>query len=75
MTGSQDTDRPMLRVIAGGEPTGEEVAALVAALTLVTKRASVPALPVRSRWGSREAGLRRPLHPGPDAWRAASRTR
>jgi hypothetical protein len=46
------TDEPRLRVIAGGEPTDEELAALVAVLTA---RASAPALQPRP--------LRQPLSP------------
>ena len=61
--------RPVLRVVRGN-PTPEQLAALVA---VVASRGSAaepePAVP--SRWASRAAGLRRPLTPGPGAWRAS----
>ena len=65
-------EAPLLRVIRGGEPTAEELAALVAAITTATATAeSEP--PRRSRWNDRAGHLRRPLHPGPGAWVAAAR--
>ncbi|ASO22559.1 Ser/Thr protein kinase RdoA (MazF antagonist) [Actinoalloteichus hoggarensis] len=62
--------RPVLRIIRG-EPDDVELAALTAVL------ASLPAAappvtdpePARSGWADRAASLRRPLFPGPDAWR------
>lgn len=60
-----------MRVVRGN-PSDEEVAALVVALRL---RAPAPAderTPV-SGWARREDLLRRPLHPGPGAWRASAR--
>lgn len=73
MSGPDQADdapaRPLLRVVRGN-PTPEELAALVA---VVASRASVvepePASP--PPWASRAAGLRRPLTPGPGAWRAS----
>ncbi|HWC34986.1 MAG TPA: acyl-CoA carboxylase subunit epsilon [Mycobacteriales bacterium] len=47
-----DDNRPSLRVISGGEPTDEELAALVAVLT--ARPAAAPADP---------PSLRRPLPP------------
>ena len=58
----------LLRVVRG-EPSAEELAALVA---VVVARASAPApvaAPVRSLWG--RPVLRTPLSPGPGAWRAS----
>jgi hypothetical protein len=74
MSGGPDDSRPLLRVIAGGDPTDEEVAALVAAFAVVAARAA-PELGSAggSRWASRQQALRRPLHPGPGAWRASAR--
>ena len=63
---------PLLRVVGGGEPTAEELAALVAAVTTMAT-AEDRRTPVRSRWNDRRAQLRRPLHPGPGAWVAAAR--
>ena len=69
-----DDARPVLRVIAGGRPTDEEVAALVAAFAVVTSRAKTGSDGAGgSRWAARQEALRRPLHPGPGAWRASAR--
>jgi hypothetical protein len=54
-----------------GNPTPEELAAVVA--VLAARPAGAPeeeAAPV-SRWNDRAAALRTPLHPGPGAWHAA----
>jgi hypothetical protein len=61
--------RPLLRVVRGN-PTPEELAAVLA---VVTSRGSAPepAPAPPSRWASRRAALRRPLVPGPGAWRAS----
>ena len=56
----------MIRVVRGG-PSDEELAALVVALRSRRPAARKPE-PV-SGWARREDLLRRPLHPGPDAWR------
>ncbi|HVU71594.1 MAG TPA: acyl-CoA carboxylase subunit epsilon [Mycobacteriales bacterium] len=75
MSDSEGTpERPLLRVVRG-DPTPEELAALVA---VVAARASGGAEPEPERpspWASKAAGLRRPLHPGPGAWVASARTR
>ncbi|CAN5488417.1 acyl-CoA carboxylase subunit epsilon [soil metagenome] len=65
-----ETERPLLRVVRG-EPTHEELAALVA---VVAARASVA--PGRSSgddsvWSDRGRLVRAPLHAGPGAWRAS----
>ena len=68
---------PLLRVVRG-EPTAEELAALVGVLAALAARA-VPA-PGRTPsaggvggWADRRAGVRRPLPHGPGGWRAAAR--
>ncbi|HWH30484.1 MAG TPA: acyl-CoA carboxylase subunit epsilon [Mycobacteriales bacterium] len=61
--------RPLLRVVRGN-PTPEEIAALVAVLALRGPAVEPEPVPP-SRWASRAAGLRRPLSPGPGAWRAS----
>ncbi len=73
MTVSDEAGRPpgppVLRVIRG-DATPAEIAALVAVLM-----SSPPGddeaspSPTRSAWAGRPALLRRPLHPGPGAWR------
>jgi hypothetical protein len=68
----ESTPRPVLRIVRG-EPSDAELAALLA---VVAARSGVPAAPepeVPSAWRNREALLRKPLHPGPGAWRASAR--
>jgi hypothetical protein len=62
---------PALRVVRGNA-TPEEIAALVA--VLVSRPGDdepSPAAP-RSAWADRSGQLRRPLHPGPGAWRRSA---
>ena len=63
----------MLRVVRG-EPTEAELAALV---TVLAARSAAAASTVdnvrhRSAWNDPAARLRRPLRPGPDAWRRSA---
>jgi hypothetical protein len=64
-------DAPLLRVVKG-DPSPEELAALVAVLAA---RSSAPTGAGSARgmaqWADRAAGLRRPLAHGPHAWRAS----
>ena len=72
MTEGDGSDvRPLLRVVHG-QPTDEELAAL---LTVVTARAeaSPQRARVRSAWGDPARQVRRPLAHGPDAWRLSQR--
>ena len=64
---------PLLRVVHGGEPSPEEVAALVAAIQLRRAATAPPAEIRASRWASRRALLRSPLASGPGAWVASAR--
>ena len=60
---------PVLRVIRG-DATPEEIAAVVAVLlSRAAADAPSPARPAPSAWADRSRLLRRPVHPGPDAWR------
>ena len=60
---------PVLRVIRG-DATPEEIAAVVAVLLARPAIADGPAArPAPSAWADRSRLLRRPLFPGPDAWR------
>ncbi len=69
---------PVLRIVAG-HPTDEEVAALTAALAVklaASARARATAAarrPARSAWAARDQQLRKPLTPGPGAWRRSGR--
>jgi hypothetical protein len=66
-----DPERPVLRVVRG-DAAPEEIAAVVA--VLLSRPAFVEAPPRRapSAWADRSRQLRRPLHPGPDAWRRSA---
>lgn len=76
MTGTETpTTVPVPVVVRRGHPTPEELAALVAALTVVARHtaAQQEAAPVPvSRWGTR-VGLRSPMAYGPGAWQAGLR--
>jgi hypothetical protein len=61
-----------LRVVRG-DPTDEELAALVVVLqALATAPATGPPAPARRAWAAPRDAVRRPLVPGPGAWRASS---
>jgi hypothetical protein len=61
-----------MRIEVSGSPTAEELAAVVAVLTAASSAApAAEEQPVPSRWNDRAALLRRPLFPGPNAWRSA----
>ena len=71
----QQLSRRVLRVIRGN-PTAEELAALV---TVIAARARQQAAagarggpPAPSAWADRARLVRRPLYPGPGAWRASN---
>jgi hypothetical protein len=68
--------RPLLRVVRGA-PDDVELAALAAvvATALSAPAAPEPAPATRSLWADRAALLRRPLTPGPNAWRGSALTR
>lgn len=73
MSDSQ-ADAPVVTVVAGS-PTPEELAAIV---TVLTAAAAVPEpadersdLPPIGGWKSHAPTLRRPVHPGPGAWKYA----
>lgn len=57
-----------LRVVRGN-PSDEELAALVAVVTSL--RAGTDEEPARSAWSDRRALLRAPITHGPGAWRAS----
>ena len=60
--------RPLLRVVRG-DPTPEELAALIAVVSSRGGDVEEPA-PQRSLWG--RPSLRRPLTMGPGAWKASN---
>jgi acyl-CoA carboxylase epsilon subunit len=64
--------QPVFSVVKGS-PTDEEVAALVAVLTLGS-RSSEPEPDIRpSGWSAYWRTVRAPIIPGPDAWRMSAR--
>jgi hypothetical protein len=66
------TERPSLRVISGS-PTPEELAVLTAVVTAAAGGAAAPVERVRrGGWNDPTAQHRRPLIPGPNAWRASA---
>jgi hypothetical protein len=82
MTGDRSSEQPTLRVIRG-DATPEEIAAVVA--VLLSRRTAgleaadrdrapdrAAAAPRPSTWSDRPGLLRRPLHPGPGAWRRSA---
>jgi hypothetical protein len=75
MTEQEPQERPWLRVVRG-EPTAEELAALVAVLAAQQARASQAAAaadpPRRSAWGLPASAFRQPLRHGPGAWRRSA---
>jgi Acyl-CoA carboxylase epsilon subunit len=64
--------RPTLRIVRG-EPTAEELAVITALVSVAGGEADAPAQPLRGRWSDPAGQLRRPITPGPGAWRAALR--
>ncbi len=75
MTRSPDDDQPLsqplLRVVRG-DATPEEIAALVAVLMARSADTEAPGPPrsgQKNAWSDRSRLLRRPLSPGPGAWR------
>ena len=79
MTGSDDArdgtapERPVLRIVRG-DPTPEEVAALTAVLAAASGGSGDPGPDTgpASVWTERESLVRRPLTPGPGAWRTSA---
>lgn len=64
---------PALRVVSG-QPTADELAAVVVVLGAASARArgGPAAAPLRSQWAARSRLLRTPVAAGPGAWRASA---
>ena len=63
---------PILRVVHGN-PTPEELAALITAVTTRTSVVPTPAEPERAGdWAAYWRNTRQSLHPGPGRWRASA---
>jgi hypothetical protein len=65
------TEPPFLRVVRG-EPTAEELAALVAVLAARAAAGAGGRPRPRSAWADPATRLRMPLRPGPAAWRRSA---
>jgi hypothetical protein len=66
---------PLLRIVKGN-PSAEEVAALIAVVSSMASAAADAAAQQkapRPEWSARHRMLRRPLRHGPGAWRASAR--
>ena len=63
--------RPMLQIVKG-DPTAEEIAALVAVVAARAAAATPKERPRRSEWAGHERRVRRPVHPSPGGWRASA---
>ena len=67
-TSPEPTAPPLLTVVRG-EPTPEQLAALVAVLAARSGGAEPAPVAAAPLWSAPQ--LRSPLHPGPGAWRAS----
>jgi hypothetical protein len=71
VNGDRPASEPALRVVRG-DATPEEIAALVAVLLSRPRAGEEPPVHARSAWADRSSQLRRPLRPGPGAWRRSA---
>ena len=62
------SERPHLRVVRGN-PTDEEVAALLAVVSTLNTQQEPPPEPPKSAWADRRNLVRHPIPHGPTAWR------
>jgi hypothetical protein len=60
----------MLRIVRG-EPSDDELAALIAVLGGLASAAAEPPAP-RNAWANHAHRLRAPLHPSPGTWRSSA---
>jgi Acyl-CoA carboxylase epsilon subunit len=65
------TPRPLFRIVKG-EPTPEELAALVAVMVARSQVAPPPSPRRKSHWAAPHRRMRRMGQPGPGAWRASA---
>ena len=73
--GPAEQPRPLLRVVRG-EPTDEEVAALVTVLSALSVSGEPePAAAAPHQWSAPHRLVRQPLHAAPGGWRAHSQPR
>ncbi|HEV7192631.1 MAG TPA: acyl-CoA carboxylase subunit epsilon [Jatrophihabitantaceae bacterium] len=73
MSTTDEAQQPALRIVRGN-PTPEEIAVLTAVVAAAAASPSEQASETqRGRWNDPRHAHRRPLLPGPGAWRAAER--
>ena len=74
MTHPTDTTAPTPTIQVRGNPTPEDVAAIVTVLTSAATAGGdeLPESP-QSRWASHATSVRAPVTPGPGAWRHSIR--
>ena len=72
MSGEGSAERaPLLRVVRG-EPTAEELAALVAVVAARATGEGGPGAARRTAWNDPARLVRTPVHVGPGGWRASA---
>jgi len=69
-----EADRPVLRVVRG-EPTPEELGALLAVLSARSSSGGPTPAAIRSAWSDPAGLVRQPLVPGPGRWTRSGRPR
>ena len=72
MTGAGSDEQPMFSVVKG-QPTDEELAALMVVFSSARPTTGSDGGARSSGWSSYWRSVRRPFHPGPDAWRLSGR--
>ncbi len=70
-----EREEPRLLRVVRGEPTPEEIAAVVAVLTSYAAAEEPAARSVVAVWSDKRSALRRPLVAGPGAWQASGWTK
>ena len=74
MSDAETGDQPLFAVVKG-RPTDEELAALIVVFSSFGSTTASDSGPRTSGWSSYWRSVRRPFHPGPDAWRLSGRQR
>ncbi len=72
MSAVEAPDEPIFSVVKG-QPTDEELAALVAVLAAAAPPSGSGPIGRASGWSSYRRSVRAPVHPGPQAWRLSGR--
>ena len=72
MTDPDPDDQPVLSVVKG-QPTDEELAALIVVFSSTRTSSGSVGNARSSGWSSYWRTVRQPFQPGPDAWRLSSR--